>query len=207
MKFRIVFIALFAWLLGSRQASAIILNSNGEVNISIPNTFEGVYLDFNDVNDATDYTLTTSSEPATWDFNPFYGGAAVATSNTFLPVLSSPTTNSDILNLAPGTLVGPDSDVPSGFSGSTGHMGLGAQQFQTGSIAYIGFVLNPGAEHYYGWMKVTLNDDGTSGTIHEWAWDTSGEAIAVGAVPELSHVGLLSGLFIAFAIFGHRRRM
>lgn len=206
MKIRPLIFGLSSYILSSCFASAIILTSNGEVNISIPNTFDGVYLDFTNPENATDYTLSYSDpSPAAWDINLFYGGAAVANSPTFSPVLASPTTNSALVNLAPGATVGPSSNFPSSYSGSTGHMGLGAQQFQTGSIGYLGFVLNPGAENYYGWMRVTLNDDGTAGTIHEWAWDNSGAPIAVGAVPEARNMALLFGFVIAFFTLTRRR--
>ena len=202
MNFRNLLTGSLLCLLSHGSMSAIVLNSQGEINIPIPNTFEGVYLDFTDVNDPDSYSLTTT-QPASWDINLFYGGAAIATSDTFAPVVSSATINSPLLSLAPGTQVGPSSLFPPGFSGSTGHMGQTSQQFESGSIAYLGFVLNPGQQNYYGWMKVTLNNDGTAGTIHEWAWDNSGAAIIV-PVPEPSNVTLLLGLFTL--LLGLRRR-
>ena len=180
---------------------AIVLTLSGDVDISIANDFDGTYLSFTDLGDATQYSVSSSDpDPASWDINPFFGGAAVATSDTFVPVLSSTATNSDLLNLAFGTTVGPSSDFPSGFSGSTGHMddGIGPVdplKFETSTSGYIGFALVDGSDHYYGWMEMTLNDDGTAGTIHQWAWNTvANEAITVGMVPEPASAAMLVGL-------------
>ncbi|MGJ8654719.1 MAG: hypothetical protein ACSHX8_15775 [Opitutaceae bacterium] len=191
--------------LSGASAQAIVLSLSGEVNITIPNDFDGVYLDFTDVSDATAYT-TSSTEPLSWDINPFFGGAAVGTSNTFLPVLENTTTNSDILNLSFGTEVGSSSVFPSSYSGSSGHMGTGSLEFESGTSGYIGFALVDGVDAYYGWMRLTLYDDGSAGTIHEWAWNTTvNESITVGAVPEPSHATLLLGLS-AILWGGARRR-
>jgi hypothetical protein len=198
--------ALLCWSLSSGSVSAIILSLDEELNIVIPTSGDGVYLDLTDANDANSYTVSTSYT-ASWDINPFYGGAAVGTSTTFLPVLAGTATNSAVLNLAAGTQVGPTSDFPASYSGSTDHMGVGALQFESGTTGYIGFVLNPGVEHYYGWMRLTLNDDGATGTIHGWAWETSGEAITVGAVPEPSNAALLIGLGASFFMLTRRRAM
>lgn len=204
MNFRHLSPALLTFFLSCGSVSAIILSLDGEVNIDIPITHNGVYLDFTDTNDAAAYTFSTA-EPANWDINFFYGGAAVGTSNTFFPVLASTATNSAVLNLTPGTVVGPTSDLPSGYSGSSTHMGTGSQQFESGTSGYIGFILNPGVDDYYGWMKLTLNDDGSTGTIHDWAWETSGGSIEIGAVPEPSNVALLCGLVVSLFVFTHRR--
>lgn len=206
MTFRYVLPTLLTWFLSSGPLSAIILSLDSEVNIDIPITHNGVYLDFTDSNDAAAYTISTS-EPANWDINFFYGGGAVGTSNSFLPVLASSATNSALLNLSPGTEVGAASDYPSSYSGSSGHMGTGSQQFESGTIGYIGFILNPGVDDYYGWMKLTLNEDGSTGIIHEWAWETSGGDITVGVVPEPRNVALLFGFGAFFFILTRRAKI
>lgn len=194
---------LLLWILSCGSVQAIILSHSG--NISIPNTFDGVFVTFNDVADASDFSTATST-PASWSLNPFFGGAAFATSDTFLPVLASTATNSDILNLSFGTTVDSGSDYPAGFSGSPGHMGTGTNEFENGTSGYIGFALVDGSDNYYGWMQLTLYDDGSVGTIHQWAWEsTANTAITVGAVPEPSNAALLLGLS-AILWVGTRRR-
>ncbi|MGJ8651243.1 MAG: PEP-CTERM sorting domain-containing protein [Opitutaceae bacterium] len=204
MKFRTLFPATLLWVLSSGSASAIILSFDPAADIVIPISNDGVYLDFTDSSDASAYTVSTTYT-SNWDINPFYGGAAVGTSNTFLPVLASTATNSAVLNLAFGTQVGPTSDYPASYSGSTDHMGAGLQEFESGVTGYIGFVLNPGVDDYYGWIQLTLYDDGSTGTIHAWAWETSGGAITVGAVPEPSNAALLFGLGASLFMFTRRR--
>ena len=207
MRLKCFLATLLFGLLSSGSVSAIILSfDEGAGGIDIPISNDGVYLDLTDSSDASAYVVSTSYT-ASWDINLFYGGAAVGTSNTFLPVLAGTAINSAVLNLAAGTQVGPTSDFPASYSGSTDHMGLGSLQFESGTAGYIGFVLNPGVEHYYGWMRLTLNDDGATGTIHGWAWETSGDAITVGAVPEPSHAALLIGLGVSFFMLTRRRAM
>lgn len=212
MAYRYYLPVFLLWILSCGSVQAIVMSHSGEVNLTIGNDFDGLYLNFTDFGDATVYT-TATSEPASWDINPFFGGAAVATSDTFVPVLSSTTTNSDLLNLTFGTTVGPSSDFPSGFSGSTGHMddGVGPVdpvKFENGTSGYIGFALVDGSDEYYGWMEVTFNDDSSTGTIHEWAWNTvANEAITVGAVPEPSNAALLLGLAATGYVVRRRRRI
>ena len=197
--------ALLLWILSVGSAQAIVMSHSGEVNLTIGNDFDGVYLNFTDFGDATVYTSATS-EPASWDINPFFGGAAIATSDTFVPVTISTSTNADIVRLGFGDSVGSSNDYPTGFSGSTGHMGTDSDEFDNGDTGYIGFALVDGSDFYYGWMELTLYDDGSAGTIHEWAWNTvANEAITVGAVPEPGNAALLLGLS-AILWVGTRRR-
>ena len=65
-------------------AHAVVLYS-GDQNIPIPVNLTGVFLDFTDPSDPSSFTINTASQPATWDFNFFFGGAAIANSDTSLP--------------------------------------------------------------------------------------------------------------------------
>lgn len=221
MAYKSYLLAFLLCTLSCGSVQAIVMSHSGEVNLSIPTDFDGVYLDFTDFGDATVYTTSFSTpddpilptDPVLWDINPFFGGAAIGTSDTFEAVSISTTTNSDILNLTFGTTVGPSSDFPSGYSGSTGHMddGVGPVdpvKFESGISGYIGFALydDLNSDYYYGWMRLTLTDDNTVGTIHEWAWNTvANEAITVGAVPEPGNAALLLGMS-AILWVGARRR-
>jgi type I restriction enzyme M protein len=68
------------------------------------------------------------------------------------------------------------------------------------------FNANSGTGDYYGWMQVTLHDTGSIGTIHDWAWDNSGVAITVAAVPEVSAVGGCAFMLLGALLSRKRRR-
>lgn len=180
----------------------------GPTEINIPSDFDGIYIDFDNPTDATSYS-TDTSEPAEWDLNPFFGGAAVGNSDTFLVATDTGATNSDLVNLAPTVVIGDGSGegetFVSGFSGSSGHMGTDADQFEGGVSGYLGFQIDDGSGgYYYGWMRVTFEDDGSVGTVHEWAWDTSGAAIQVGVVPEPDMAGMIA-LAVGILLIVRRR--
>ena len=204
--FLLSLIAIAMTMAISVPAQAAITYS-GAQNISVSNTFPGIYIDFNNPLDSTSYT-TSGTEPANWDINPFFGGSAVGNSDDFLVSTDDGSINSTLMNLTTSDIVGDGSGLGEIFvaasSGSTDHMGGGPNQFANGVQGYIGFRIDDGASgFYYGWMRVTLNDDGSSGTIHDWAWDTSGAAIQVGQIPEPSAF-LLGGL--ASLLLLRRRR-
>jgi len=174
---------------------------SGVQNIAIPDTFYGVYLDFTDHTSATAVTVSTGpTVPTDFDINPFFGGSAIANSDTLQPVTLAATVNSDVENLAGGVTVSAANTYPASFSGSTGQIGAAANQWNNGETGYIGFRIldtsfasGPGFT-IYGYMQVTLQDDGSAGNIIGWAWETDGTEITIGAIPEPgSMVLLLSG--------------
>jgi hypothetical protein len=179
--------------------------------------------------DSLGYTIS-QSEPASgdWDVNFFFGGAGIAHNNTFQPYRASASDNlSAVDNLFPGTTIdgNPISPEPatgasapltvagfggsgsgngggSGVSNSGNHMGTNADQFISGTKSYIGFVLAPGTPNQqFGWIGVTLNNDGTAGIIHDWAY--SPDPIMVGQIPEPSAALLVT--LAGLAIFRRRR--
>lgn len=185
---------------------------SGEQNIAIPNSFNGIYLDFTDGNNAA--TVGQSyTNPGTWDLNLFYGGAGLWNSDTLQPVTAAAATNAAVLKLSTSDIVSGSNTFPPlspGFSGSTGHMGVGAQQWlDSGETGYIGFRMLPASftsnapsMPVYGWMHVTLQGDGSSGTIHGWAWDPSGDPVLI---PEPGTVAL-AALTLAGCVLLRRKR-
>jgi hypothetical protein len=210
-------------LLGHPSARAAVTYS-GVVDIPIPTTFAGVYLDLNAINGnpstpsnnsdavtADTYTIGYS-EPASWDVNFFFGGIVIAYSPTFRPLVDSPVGNrAQILNVAAGTEISSAAVAQtvgtSNFGGSghtngtpgTSHFGTPTvdvdprySAFTPGVQGYIAFVLNPDTSPRYGWMSVTLTNNGTPGSIHEWAFSDS-PTFTVAQVPE-SRAALFGGL-------------
>ncbi len=203
-------------LLATTSAKGAILYS-GPQNIEIPISFHGVYLTFNDLADPSNVSVDSSPPPPTdgsWDFNAFFGGAAIGTSDTLQPVTTPNTaTNSAITRLAWNDTVDASESYPAtppGYSGSTGHMGAGGSQWANGDQGYIGFRIDASrfggtaGTYYYGWMDVTLHNDGSTGTIHGWAWEND-LGVGVTIIPETSAAGISAVLLLSAAIF-HRRR-
>jgi len=215
-------------LLGAVPARAAIIYS-GVVDIPIPTTFAGIYLDIaagdttaptggSDV--ATDSYTIGYSEPLVWDVNFFFGGIGIAYSPTFRPFVDDTVGNrSQILNVSDDTVistaaasrtVGTDTYGGSGRSNQSS----GSSHFDTPTVGppaysaftpgvpgYIAFVLNPGTEAQYGWISVTLNN-GTEGTIHAWAYSDE-PAFTVAQIPEPNAA---PALVIAAALAASRRR-
>ncbi|YCM46369.1 PEP-CTERM sorting domain-containing protein [Verrucomicrobiaceae bacterium 227] len=231
MKSIITPLAIQALTLGVATAA---ITYADPVDIVIPLTFGGVYLDLDTSSpgglatgsaQAGSYTLS-HSEPLSWDLNFFFGGAGIAYSDTLNPyILDSSYRLSAVQSLGAGQLI--DGSTPiggslslstpgfggsgAGLGGDSGigalggdHMGIGSGQFDgsTNDPGFIAFVLDPGtAAPQYGWMRVTLNEDGTTGLIHDWAY--SDQPIAIGAVPE-PQTALLTVLG-ALALWKRRR--
>lgn len=180
-------------------------------DIVIPFSYGGVYIDIVTAAESSSsqsgtagvnsYTIS-HSEPTSWDINFFFGGAGIAHSDTFNPYRGDSSDYlSAISNLGINTTIdgspvggsaplttphfgGSGTGIGGGLDGSASatHMGTGTSEFENGSEGYIGFILDPGASQKYGWMRVTLNDDGSTGLIHDWAY--SDDPIDVGMIPE-----------------------
>ena len=167
-------------------AAADTLYSNFQ-NLTIPATFDGLYLDV----DGTNGSSTDMQTPvAGWDINPFFGGQAVANSPAFQPVRLGTTSLSTLANLEVGDVVGVG-NVFSTFQQSGGGAGYGGSETHLGSSfianteGYLGFRLNDN----YGWMRVVFTDNASGAVIKDWAYDNSGTAIVVGRIQQAAAVG------------------
>jgi hypothetical protein len=165
---------------------------SGLQNIAIPTTFDGVYVNVEDTNNATNHSSSTITG---WDVNLFFGGVGEFNEANFQPVrASSGDPFSAMQNLTLGTLISNASTFATGVGGSgdvgSEHVGFGAGQFQPGVDGYIGFRLN-GTN--YGWMRVSLTFDDPGALIKDWAYDDTGATIVAGllGVPEPSRAFLL----------------
>jgi len=207
--------AVLCTLLFATSSPAATIYYSGLVNIAIPTTFEGVYLDLGSASIVpssgstieTDSFTVGYSEPGSWDVNFFFGGIGIAYSDTFQPFVDDAgDIFSQILNVTYGTVIEEYATTLTltqiSFGGSGANDGEGAShfdenpdnfsEFESGVTGYIAFVLNPGIDEFYGWLRVTLKNDGTVGTIHEWAY-SSDESFQVGQIPE-PRAALLGGI-------------
>ena len=221
-------------LLSASLAPAAVIYS-GVVDIAVPTTFNGVYLNIgtggnSEPSNDPDAVLSDSytigyTAPADWDVNFFFGGIGIAYSPTFRPFVDDPVGNlSQILNVAPGTVISTEAaartvGIGSGAFGGSGRSNGSSGEshfdvpdlnsdprysaFTPGEVSYLAFVLNPGPGEQFGWMEVTLTNDGTLGMIHRWAFSDDVN-FEVGMIPEPGALVLccLTGV----ALLGRRKR-
>lgn len=184
-----VALASGAHLALSSDADAQIIYS-GTVNINIPSTTAGVYL-----NVVTGVNALTPAGAPGWDLNPWssstlnlYANNAASPNDGIVVGLGTSTTSAD--NLAPGTLV----SGAQTFGRTPGPEATGATAFVLNSTAnYIGFrFLNEGTGAInFGWAQLSLAGSfaGQPRSIIGYAYEASGAGIMVGdtgaaAVPE-----------------------
>jgi hypothetical protein len=163
-------------------AKAAVIYS-GLVNIPIPNSFSGVYIDLDTGNPALAAAFVG------WDFNPYNGGDSIYTSaaggGSNLGLFR---TGSMLPSLAPGTLVDSAATYAPGIV-SAANNGL-----PDGGTGYYGFKLAPtgsGGSAYYGWVHLTRGAGSAAGNVIDYAFETNGLGISVGAVPEPTSLALL----------------
>ena len=175
-------------------------------NLIIPSNPDGIYV--SPVTGAYMTAAPSDLNSAPW-INFFFGGTAIGTTTFIKPVITSPATgNGDGLVLKVLALqeIGPALHYAAGDNGSENHTGSGSGQFQSGVSGYLGFAMKATTSGpvTYGWMRITVNSNG-SGIIHDSAYeDTPGTAILAGAVPEPGQAVLM--LVTAACLMFSRRR-
>ena len=198
-------------LLLAPMVSPAALIWTGQLNVPIPPAtgpgagLDGVYLDIENGSSQT----TADDSFALTQVNFFAGGFAMRSSADFLPARSGTGSSDAILKLLPGGTVNSALDFSAQVIGtSDAHVGLGVDQFQSGEEGFLGFQFTEGdGSDHFGWMRVTLTNNG-QGLIHEWAYnDTAGEAIQVGAIiPEPSSLLLIGAGSLGLLIRRSRQR-
>ena len=195
MTRHLTLLALATCLAVLGEARGAIVYFPGE-DIAIPNTYAGVSVDLETGNWSTSLDGLTGG-----DANFFLGGARVsndadayAVGASWQPVRTGTGNTDAIVQLPFNTTIDlSTASYSSGFGASgqiNSHFG-GASGFTAGTPGYLGFSLiidnpaNPGNPlMVYGWALVTLENNDGVGMLHEWAFEDTGAAIQVGAVPE-----------------------
>ncbi len=185
------------------HANAAVISFVDE-NIPIPANYSGVAVDLE-----TGTTGTTITGLSGGDLNFVFAGQGL--SNDADETVDAPswqpiregTENTDVLaNLGVGVVVGPSSPSSTGYGGAPNNF----VNFTPGEKGYVGFslVLDDGNDTIaFGWLEVTFQNNDTPGVIHSWAFENTGEPLAVAAIPEPAQSFLLA---MTLAIMAIRRR-
>ena len=199
MKTRLLLSTLLALAAASAGHASVVWS--GAVNLPIPFTFDGLYL-----NPFTG--ATTATQPADWNtapwLNPFFGGVDLGNDARLRPVITGA---DQVVNVAFGTMIDSTGNFAAGESGSTTHVGPAANQFQLGTPGYLGFAFEPAVAGatYYGWAQIAISNTG-AGTLLDWAYDNApGTAIPAGTTVPEPGTALLLGLGAAVCAARRRR--
>ncbi len=191
-------LAAYATLAGVTLAAPAVAKADivysGMVNINVPSTTSGIY-----INLATGVFGTTPASSPGWDLNPwavllnnFWANNAASPMDGVVGNFTGGSSATLVDNLPLGTIL----DGSWTYVRSNGSETTGATAFTLGSTNnYIGFrFLNEmTGQLNFGWAHFELG--ATAGaqprTLIEFAFDNSGAAIPVGAIPEPTTLGLL----------------
>lgn len=155
-------------------------------DIPIPTTFAGVTVDLESGLVSNDLAGFSAG-----DANFLLGGLGVtndadedSTAPSWQPVRSAANNTDPIVSLGIGAVVSGGVLVGDDF-GASGGANSHFPAFPSGTAGFIGFQLElDDTTLVNGWMEVTLQNDNTPGTIHQWAFEDSGASIRVGQIPE-----------------------
>lgn len=206
MNFFLRLSAIVLVLMAATPPSQGALHYSDFQNLVIPSNLDGIYL--NPLTGAASIVPPSDFETAPW-LSLFFGGTAIGSNPFVAPVITAPATgNGDGLVLKVLTLqdIGPALNYASGYNGSENHTGSGPGQFQVGVPGYIGYAIRTATNGpvTFGWLRITVNDNG-SGIIHDLAYqETPGVAILAGSVPEPG-TAVLMLLTTAALVFSRRR--
>lgn len=175
-----------------QQAEATIQWS-GAININIPSTTAGVY-----VNIQTGAFGTAAGTPG-WDVNP-WGSSGLGFFNPSAPAGSVYAGSGGVVaNLTAGTLISAATTWTSGLNTT------GAPWTLNSSNNLVGFRFNDGGGNLrYGWMRLSLAGSliAQPRAIVEYAYEDSGAGINAGAIPAPGAAALLG----VAGLMGSRRR-
>ena len=171
-------------------------------DISIPNTIDGVYINF-----VTHATGTSASAVPGFDFDPYSSGTALlfywggAGALNFGLSLDGVT----YAKLAPGATVGPAGTYIQTANGSNGE----TANFLTGGTGYLGvkFFNEANSTTDYGYVHLTTTTgSGFPATILDWGYEDTGAAITIpSAVPEPTTTAIAAVGALALGAQGLRR--
>ena len=189
-------IGAYAALAGVALASPAVARADliysGIVNISVPNNFDGLYINF-----VTGQTGTSGASVPGWNWNPYNGGTGL---QFFWNSAPTPNVNGGLtLDATTYAVLTPSTPISGAnmYLNSTSTAATAA--WRAGANGYLGirFINSQTNQTNYGWVH--FQTSGTSGfpaTIMEYLYENSGQPIGV---PEPSTTALL-GVMAAGAL-------
>ena len=196
-------LAAYATLAGVALAAPAVAKADivwsGPVNISVPNTFDGVYINF-----VTGQTGTSGSSVPGWNWNPYNGGTGLQFFWNGTPNGGVTLDMTTYAVLPPNTTVGPANM----YLASTASAATAG--WRSGANAYLGVRLlnSQTMQTNYGWVHFnTTGSTGFPATIVEYAFENMGNSIMTAQVPEPSTTALLGVMAAgAFGVRAWRKR-
>lgn len=194
-------LAVGAAFVGAEQRADAYIVWSGIININIPSTTNGVYL-----NVITGQTGTTQSAVSGWDVNPWSGSTLSFFSPTgggYVRGLGSSGTLVD--NLAFNTVIGASQSFGSGGVETTGSTAFNLNSSQ--NLVGFRFVNEATGGTHYGWMRIQLwSGPGVQPrSIVEYAYESvAGASINAGLIPAPGAIALLG--MAGLVGIGRRRR-
>ncbi|MFO0962217.1 MAG: hypothetical protein U0625_04855 [Phycisphaerales bacterium] len=175
-------------------ANAAIVYS-GLVNLTVPNTFAGVYLNLQ-----TGATGTSSGSNPGWDINPYGNGYLRLFQPTGGGYMQYPA-GTGAGNLDAGQTIGAASTwVTYPNANPTFGAAAGQWKFNADNLLGVRF-LDASSAVRYGWVRFRMGADANSKVIVDWAYEDTGGDIGAG-VPAPGALALLGVAGLA----GRRRR-
>jgi PEP-CTERM motif len=137
----------------------------------------------------------------------FGGGPYQGATVNFAPgkIVGFTGANTYVSALAAGSPINSTTANPTFF----GSMAFGANnpsaQFNNANHAFMGLSFPAGANLFYGWVRVTINNSAGTFVVNDWAYNNvSGSPINAGDIPEPTTLGLLAAG--AFGVAALRRK-
>lgn len=117
-------------------------------------------------------------------------------------------TNNNLARLTTNEFVSDNANFSPAVGGIlSGGILIGGAEFTSGVSGFMGFQFDSEGTPFFGWARVTFFEGASPAagvTVHEWAYDNTGNAIQVGAVPEPAAAALGLGT-LALGAAGLRR--
>jgi MYXO-CTERM domain-containing protein len=157
-----------------------------DANLLVPATIDGLY-----INVETRQTGSAGSGVAGWDINPYSATSLTWFNATGTGMMRYPgATTGSAGNLALGTAVG----ATGSFGSGAVVFGAAAGNWQLNASNYFGFrfvAADGGTKYGWGRFVIGASSFGADRMVAELAFEDSGAAIAVGAVPAPGAIALL----------------